>query len=63
MEFDSESGSHQTALSDLEFLAEPFGEAHMNQEPYILITADTHGGGSHAQYREYLDPKWREAFD
>jgi len=35
----------------------------MTQEPYILITADTHGGGSHAQYREYLDPQWREAFD
>lgn len=32
-------------------------------EPYILITADTHAGGSHAQYREYLDPQWREAFD
>jgi predicted TIM-barrel fold metal-dependent hydrolase len=32
-------------------------------EPYILITADTHAGGSHAQYREYLDPEWREPFD
>lgn len=35
----------------------------MNEEPYILITADTHAGGSHAAYREYLDPSWREAFD
>ncbi len=35
----------------------------MTQDPYILITADTHGGGSHAQYREYLDPQWREPFD
>src|ERR1700751_5954851 len=35
----------------------------MTQDPYILITADTHGGGSHGQYREYLDPQWREAFD
>ena len=35
----------------------------MTQEPYLLITADTHAGGSHAQYREYLDPEWREAFD
>jgi predicted TIM-barrel fold metal-dependent hydrolase len=34
-----------------------------SQEPYILITADTHAGGSHAQYREYLDPEWRPAFD
>ena len=30
---------------------------------YTIITADTHAGGSHAQYREYLDPKYREDFD
>ncbi|HZZ90277.1 MAG TPA: amidohydrolase family protein [Caulobacteraceae bacterium] len=35
----------------------------MGEDPYILITADTHAGGSHAQYREYLDPEWRAAFD
>ena len=35
----------------------------MTNEPYILITADTHAGGSHSQYREYLDPKYREQFD
>ena len=35
----------------------------MSSDPYLLITADTHAGGSHAQYREYLDPQWREAFD
>lgn len=35
----------------------------MSQDPYVLITADTHGGGSHAAYREYLDPKYRAAFD
>ncbi len=35
----------------------------MSEEPYILITADTHAGGSHAQYRDYLDPKYREQFD
>ena len=35
----------------------------LSNEPYILITADTHAGGSHAQYREYLDPQYREAFD
>ena len=35
----------------------------MSQEPYVLITADTHAGGSHAQYREYLDPKYRTLFD
>jgi predicted TIM-barrel fold metal-dependent hydrolase len=35
----------------------------VSNEPYILITADTHAGGSHAQYREYLDPAYRDAFD
>ena len=35
----------------------------MSNDPYVLITADTHAGGSHAQYREYLDPEWREPFD
>ncbi len=30
---------------------------------YIVISADTHAGGSHAQYREYLDPKFHEDFD
>ena len=35
----------------------------MSNDPYILITADTHAGGSHAQYREYLDPAYRDAFD
>jgi len=35
----------------------------MSNDPYILITADTHAGGSHAQYREYLDPQYRETFD
>ena len=28
-----------------------------------VISADCHAGGSHAQYREYLDPQYREAFD
>ncbi len=36
----------------------------MSQEsPYVLITADTHAGGSHAQYREYLDRDYQQAFD
>ena len=30
---------------------------------YTIITADSHAGGSHAQYREYLDPKYRDDFD
>ncbi len=35
----------------------------MKQEPYTLITADTHAGGNHAAYREYLEPKYRDRFD
>jgi predicted TIM-barrel fold metal-dependent hydrolase len=31
--------------------------------PYTIISADTHAGGSHEQYREYLDPAWRDEFD
>src|SRR5580658_10287720 len=30
---------------------------------YTIISADTHAGGSHAQYREYLDPAFLEDFD
>ncbi len=30
---------------------------------YTIITADSHAGGSHAQYREYLDPAYHEDFD
>lgn len=35
----------------------------MSNEPYLLITADTHAGGSHEQYRECLDPQYRARFD
>jgi predicted TIM-barrel fold metal-dependent hydrolase len=30
---------------------------------YTIITADSHAGGSHAAYREYLDPRYIEEFD
>jgi predicted TIM-barrel fold metal-dependent hydrolase len=30
---------------------------------YTIITADSHAGGSHAAYRDYLDPKFHEQFD
>lgn len=33
------------------------------EDHYILISADCHAGGSHDQYREYLDPEHRDAFD
>jgi len=32
-------------------------------EPYVLISADTHAGANIATYREYLDPKYRDEFD
>src|SRR4029079_7129084 len=35
----------------------------VSDDRYIVISADTHAGGSHAQYREYLDPQYREDFD
>ena len=30
---------------------------------YTIISSDTHAGGSHEQYREYLDADYREQFD
>jgi predicted TIM-barrel fold metal-dependent hydrolase len=33
------------------------------EERYTLISADCHAGGSHAMYREYLDPQYRDDFD
>jgi len=30
---------------------------------YIVISADSHGGGSMEMYREYLDPEFRDDFD
>jgi predicted TIM-barrel fold metal-dependent hydrolase len=35
----------------------------MSNEPYVVITADTHAGASLDAYREYLDPRWRGEFD
>jgi len=35
----------------------------MIKDRYTIISADTHAGGSHAQYREYLDPQFHEEFD
>lgn len=32
-------------------------------ENLTIISADTHAGGSHKEYREYLDPEWRDEFD
>jgi predicted TIM-barrel fold metal-dependent hydrolase len=36
---------------------------HEASAHYTIISSDTHAGGSHAMYREYLDPKWRDEFD
>ncbi|HEY5164423.1 MAG TPA: amidohydrolase, partial [Acidimicrobiia bacterium] len=30
---------------------------------YLLISADCHAGGSMEQYREYLDPEYRDEYD
>jgi len=34
-----------------------------SSEHYTIISADCHAGGSHAMYREYLDPAYRDDFD
>ena len=34
-----------------------------SDDRYIVISADTHAGGSHAQYREYLDAQYVPEFD
>jgi len=34
-----------------------------SSDHYTIISADTHAGGSHAAYREYLDSKHLEEFD
>ena len=31
--------------------------------PFTIISADTHAGGSHEQYREYLDTEYQAEFD
>ena len=38
-------------------------EATGDNERYTIISADCHAGGSHAQYREYLDPAYLDDFD
>ncbi len=35
----------------------------MASDRYTIITADSHAGGSHAQYREFLEAKYLEDFD
>ncbi|HEY8527917.1 MAG TPA: amidohydrolase family protein [Acidimicrobiales bacterium] len=32
-------------------------------ERYTIVTADSHAGGSHAQYREYLEARYLDDFD
>ena len=39
------------------------GRQTSSGDRYTLISSDTHAGGSHAQYREFLDPRFREDFD
>jgi predicted TIM-barrel fold metal-dependent hydrolase len=35
----------------------------MTDEHYTIISSDTHAGGSHAQYREFLESKYHDDFD
>ena len=34
-----------------------------SSQHYTIISSDTHAGGSHAQYREFLDKKYLDDFD
>ena len=34
-----------------------------DSDHYAIISADCHAGGSHSQYREYLDARYRDDFD
>ena len=34
-----------------------------NTDRYTIISSDTHAGGSHAQYREFLESKYHDDFD
>ena len=34
-----------------------------SSDRYTIISSDTHAGGSHAMYREHLDPQWHDEFD
>jgi predicted TIM-barrel fold metal-dependent hydrolase len=34
-----------------------------SNDPYVVITADTHAGASIQAYRDYLDPKYQSRFD
>jgi predicted TIM-barrel fold metal-dependent hydrolase len=35
----------------------------MSEQRYTIISSDTHAGGSHEQYRSYLDSRYRADFD
>ena len=39
------------------------GDTKKGGHHLTIISADCHAGGSHSQYREYLDPKFRDDFD
>lgn len=47
-----------TAATDTDTGAAPAAGEH-----YTIISADCHAGGSHKQYREYLDPRFLDDFD
>ena len=34
-----------------------------DNDPYLIISADAHAGAYVTDYRDYLDPRWRDEFD
>src|SRR6187431_2181510 len=55
----SRSGSPPTSRDD----AMTATDATDATDRYTIISADSHAGGSHAAYREYLDPAYVADFD
>ena len=43
--------------------AAPAADGSKVADRYTIISADCHAGGSHKQYREYLDPRFLDEFD
>jgi predicted TIM-barrel fold metal-dependent hydrolase len=41
----------------------PAADGSTVADRYTIISADCHAGGSHKQYREYLDPRFLDEFD
>ena len=44
-------------------MSDPLAGVDTSDAPYIIVSSDTHAGLQVEEYREYLDPRFREQFD